>query len=171
MIRRPPRSTPLYSSAASDVYKRQNAIRLQHVLPVQPSTQCNGKEPHQRTPECEWTCITRRRSRNWWIRPNLTDVDCLRRHCYHDGGLDHRANESGPQGGHAPSKSRRSISRRNLAQGDLKPCRRVLSGVPKSNLRDGWTDKFSHPSHCNRYVRRNPCSEVGLRSSNTSYLV
>src|SRR5660397_249212 len=24
MIRRPPRSTPLYSSAASDVYKRQN---------------------------------------------------------------------------------------------------------------------------------------------------
>src|SRR5665647_2489782 len=28
MIRRPPRSTPLYSSAASDVYKRQ-----EHVLP------------------------------------------------------------------------------------------------------------------------------------------
>ena len=28
MIRRPPRSTPLYSSAASDVYKRQVAITL-----------------------------------------------------------------------------------------------------------------------------------------------
>src|SRR5660398_319763 len=26
MIRRPPRSTPLYSSAASDVYKRQPAV-------------------------------------------------------------------------------------------------------------------------------------------------
>ena len=28
MIRRPPRSTPLYSSAASDVYKRQHILRL-----------------------------------------------------------------------------------------------------------------------------------------------
>src|SRR5660397_271278 len=27
MIRRPPRSTPLYSSAASDVYKRQDRLR------------------------------------------------------------------------------------------------------------------------------------------------
>src|SRR5660397_123567 len=27
MIRRPPRSTPLYSSAASDVYKRQTPLR------------------------------------------------------------------------------------------------------------------------------------------------
>ena len=27
MIRRPPRSTPLYSSAASDVYKRQASIQ------------------------------------------------------------------------------------------------------------------------------------------------
>ena len=26
MIRRPPRSTPLYSSAASDVYKRQHVV-------------------------------------------------------------------------------------------------------------------------------------------------
>src|SRR5660398_189257 len=32
MIRRPPRSTPLYSSAASDVYKRQE----QHVIGVAP---------------------------------------------------------------------------------------------------------------------------------------
>ena len=29
MIRRPPRSTPLYSSAASDVYKRQKVVYLQ----------------------------------------------------------------------------------------------------------------------------------------------
>src|SRR5660397_298500 len=29
MIRRPPRSTPLYSSAASDVYKRQLTIRAE----------------------------------------------------------------------------------------------------------------------------------------------
>src|SRR5660398_105062 len=28
MIRRPPRSTPLYSSAASDVYKRQCELRI-----------------------------------------------------------------------------------------------------------------------------------------------
>src|SRR5660398_212930 len=31
MIRRPPRSTPLYSSAASDVYKRQGALCPQNV--------------------------------------------------------------------------------------------------------------------------------------------
>src|SRR5660398_132367 len=30
MIRRPPRSTPLYSSAASDVYKRQLEALLRH---------------------------------------------------------------------------------------------------------------------------------------------
>src|SRR5665647_3031675 len=28
MIRRPPRSTPLYSSAASDVYKRQDSVLM-----------------------------------------------------------------------------------------------------------------------------------------------
>src|SRR5665647_3243281 len=32
MIRRPPRSTPLYSSAASDVYKRQDLIVMRHPL-------------------------------------------------------------------------------------------------------------------------------------------
>src|SRR5674476_1443190 len=32
MMRRPPRSTPLYSSAASDVYKRQNRNRWPKVL-------------------------------------------------------------------------------------------------------------------------------------------
>ena len=31
MIRRPPRSTPLYSSAASDVYKRQGLSTCQHL--------------------------------------------------------------------------------------------------------------------------------------------
>src|SRR5665647_1131940 len=31
MIRRPPRSTPLYSSAASDVYKRQHLLRGRHL--------------------------------------------------------------------------------------------------------------------------------------------
>eukprot|EP00826_Nyctotherus_ovalis_P031510 TRINITY_DN2519_c0_g2_i1.p1 TRINITY_DN2519_c0_g2~~TRINITY_DN2519_c0_g2_i1.p1 ORF type:complete len:145 (-),score=11.22 TRINITY_DN2519_c0_g2_i1:302-706(-) len=33
MIRRPPRSTPLYSSAASDVYKRQMFTVLLHLPP------------------------------------------------------------------------------------------------------------------------------------------
>ena len=33
MIRRPPRSTPLYSSAASDVYKRQDLRRSEAVPP------------------------------------------------------------------------------------------------------------------------------------------
>src|SRR5450759_4965293 len=37
MIRRPPRSTPLYSSAASDVYKRQREAHDQHGSRV-PST-------------------------------------------------------------------------------------------------------------------------------------
>src|SRR5660397_249478 len=32
MIRRPPRSTPLYSSAASDVYKRQQFVRVHEGL-------------------------------------------------------------------------------------------------------------------------------------------
>src|SRR5660397_264900 len=32
MIRRPPRSTPLYSSAASDVYKRQASTRTSRPL-------------------------------------------------------------------------------------------------------------------------------------------
>ena len=32
MIRRPPRSTPLYSSAASDVYKRQVHASLRNIL-------------------------------------------------------------------------------------------------------------------------------------------
>src|SRR5660397_161537 len=36
MIRRPPRSTPLYSSAASDVYKRQEPVEDHHIIhPVQ----------------------------------------------------------------------------------------------------------------------------------------
>ena len=34
MIRRPPRSTPLYSSAASDVYKRQNVKSGLEIVPV-----------------------------------------------------------------------------------------------------------------------------------------
>src|SRR5665647_3015212 len=37
MIRRPPRSTPLYSSAASDVYKRQLRAKPQSVLSKLPS--------------------------------------------------------------------------------------------------------------------------------------
>src|SRR5660397_269541 len=36
MMRRPPRSTPLYSSAASDVYKRQVLLQIL-VLPLQPA--------------------------------------------------------------------------------------------------------------------------------------
>src|SRR5660398_50009 len=49
MIRRPPRSTPLYSSAASDVYKRQDGIVMAgngtfHI-------QVNGKGGHSSQPE------------------------------------------------------------------------------------------------------------------------
>ena len=39
MIRRPPRSTPLYSSAASDVYKRQSPLGG-HYLPKRLTTRC-----------------------------------------------------------------------------------------------------------------------------------
>ena len=35
MIRRPPRSTPLYSSAASDVYKRQKLVPAQAIADMQ----------------------------------------------------------------------------------------------------------------------------------------
>ena len=38
MIRRPPRSTPLYSSAASDVYKRQTGDACALLTPAQVST-------------------------------------------------------------------------------------------------------------------------------------
>ena len=38
MIRRPPRSTPKPSSAASDVYKRELENRLNSVLGARPST-------------------------------------------------------------------------------------------------------------------------------------
>src|SRR5674476_6460 len=37
MIRRPPRSTPLYSSAASDVYKRQPQFSSGVIITVSPS--------------------------------------------------------------------------------------------------------------------------------------
>src|SRR5660398_270026 len=36
MIRRPPRSTPLYSSAASDVYKRQLVASTHVLIPIEP---------------------------------------------------------------------------------------------------------------------------------------
>src|SRR5450759_3604326 len=42
MIRRPPRSTPLYSSAASDVYKRQLRKRLENVRGVGSVTVVGG---------------------------------------------------------------------------------------------------------------------------------
>ena len=50
MIRRPPRSTPLYSSAASDVYKRQ-AITVGHARGVQVlCAQDNGLDIYEYTP-------------------------------------------------------------------------------------------------------------------------
>src|SRR5450759_5807437 len=42
MIRRPPRSTPLYSSAASDVYKRQRQHRITKLL----ETMAVGSQTH-----------------------------------------------------------------------------------------------------------------------------
>src|SRR5674476_315029 len=58
MIRRPPRSTPLYSSAASDVYKRQLALEVLVVRVLRPLALhalgddvvevllgCGGREP------------------------------------------------------------------------------------------------------------------------------
>src|SRR5660398_307051 len=49
MIRRPPRSTPLYSSAASDVYKRQAiSHRFQSVTELLPCSGlhfCNHQSP------------------------------------------------------------------------------------------------------------------------------
>ena len=49
MIRRPPRSTPLYSSAASDVYKRQ--IRCGNALPQIIGTRA-APEPCLQAPKC-----------------------------------------------------------------------------------------------------------------------
>jgi len=62
MIRRPPRSTPKPSSAASDVYKRQHVIRLTNLLklvssrdPVKIERQVTSMVP----PE-EWTGLSLR---------------------------------------------------------------------------------------------------------------
>ena len=55
MIRRPPRSTPLYSSAASDVYKRQEPPRVGPMLPptraplMKTPTGSAGPAPSSRT--------------------------------------------------------------------------------------------------------------------------
>src|SRR5665647_1663752 len=47
MIRRPPRSTPLYSSAASDVYKRQRFLRSSPPChPFADDTQGTLESPH-----------------------------------------------------------------------------------------------------------------------------
>src|SRR5665647_1458405 len=43
MIRRPPRSTPLYSSAASDVYKRQGPYSLVTQQPLGGKAQMGGQ--------------------------------------------------------------------------------------------------------------------------------
>src|SRR3546814_3985188 len=43
MIRRPPRSTPLYSSAASDVYKRQPVSRFD---PLRPNAHIDSTSRH-----------------------------------------------------------------------------------------------------------------------------
>src|SRR5660398_178369 len=53
MIRRPPRSTPLYSSAASDVYKRQALASATHGLASfpPPATPLPTWIPYQREPE------------------------------------------------------------------------------------------------------------------------
>src|SRR5674476_1019896 len=50
MIRRPPRSTPLYSSAASDVYKRQNRHRARHGHHRGPDDPHRGALRHQGRP-------------------------------------------------------------------------------------------------------------------------
>src|SRR5660398_295821 len=47
MIRRPPRSTPLYSSAASDVYKRQDEHVWHHVSTKPPHL--GGRGPKELT--------------------------------------------------------------------------------------------------------------------------
>ncbi|GAB5800301.1 hypothetical protein JMUB7524_27340 [Staphylococcus aureus] len=47
MIRRPPRSTPLYSSAASDVYKRQDKILV--------DAPCSGLGVMRHKPEIKYT--------------------------------------------------------------------------------------------------------------------
>src|SRR5660397_298260 len=46
MIRRPPRSTPLYSSAASDVYKRQDVLDVAGRLALAPDLVAATAEVH-----------------------------------------------------------------------------------------------------------------------------
>src|SRR5660397_179172 len=88
MIRRPPRSTPLYSSAASDVYKRQasTSSRRAWVFPVLVI------EPWLRLPPLECSAGTRPRnapmlepvnldqSPTSTVNPNAVNVDTPRRH-------------------------------------------------------------------------------------------
>ena len=81
MIRRPPRSTPLYSSAASDVYKRQvdvsqllkvDCLLNPALLAFHHRLRCSTR---LRTTRCDWRSHQRHRRRlNWRIGAVESDV-------------------------------------------------------------------------------------------------
>src|SRR5660397_282947 len=80
MIRRPPRSTPLYSSAASDVYKRQGhrhrggpgphapGVDAGHALPVR------ARRPGHWVAEQEWPSPGIH-PRSWTLSPGRIDME------------------------------------------------------------------------------------------------
>ena len=78
MIRRPPRSTPLYSSAASDVYKRQPSDSLTLRQDAQPQ-RLQRPRPQQRGDRAnagvtELRCVSSRRGRGEARSPHVGDI-------------------------------------------------------------------------------------------------
>src|SRR5665647_1015210 len=73
MIRRPPRSTPLYSSAASDVYKRQLRGRGQRLRDARPCLrEIPGRSPRCGPKRRAWERACRRSRRLWDSRSHLS---------------------------------------------------------------------------------------------------
>src|SRR5450759_3465451 len=59
MRRQPPRSTPLYSSAASDVYKRQDQIRVPPQITPRNQEVSDADHQHERAQQREKTAKNR----------------------------------------------------------------------------------------------------------------
>ena len=88
MIRRPPRSTPLYSSAASDVYKRQHLRQFRHRHRNRKSVR--SQRSHREHPSPWWG-----RRRIWHSNQHSHRMR-FGRWSYHCYGHNHRILAAGP---------------------------------------------------------------------------
>src|SRR5674476_888339 len=104
MIRRPPRSTPLYSSAASDVYKRQVTLCLHARRRAERIGRAARKEEH---------------------RPKESPEEKRRKEA---GGSSHVRLLGGATGTSSPRKCWKTESARSVTQRDSSPMRSRATG-------------------------------------------